>query len=106
MSAIEIMRQALKDGVVIASDGAEGVKVTGDQSMVTKWLPAIRDNKPAILAALSPRQTAPAICHGCTRLEVIEILGGMVAGCLYLAPGQYFDGWRRLPADLSECLFN
>lgn len=50
--------------------------------------------------------STPVPCQGCTRLKAVEILGSVVNGCLYIAPGQYFDGWRRLPADLTKCLFH
>lgn len=105
MSTTEMIQQALEDGVIIATDGTGNIKLIGDQTTVDRWLPTIRENKPAILAALTPRQT-PTPCKGCTRLEAVEILGEFINGCLYVAPGLYPDGWRRLPADLTKCLFH
>ena len=48
----------------------------------------------------------PAPCCSCNRLELVEILGRMVAGCHYRAQEPYPDGWRRLPADLNACFWN
>lgn len=47
---------------------------------------------------------AAEICRGCSRLEVVEIFGKPVAGCLYVASGHYDDGWKRLSSDLQKCL--
>lgn len=108
MSAAEIIQKALKAGVIIAPDGAENIKVIGEQDVVERWLSTVRENKPAILAALIPGKDtadAPAVCRGCTRFEVVDILGKQIPGCLYIAPGQYFDGWRRLPVNLRKCLY-
>lgn len=55
MNVSEIMHHALADGVSVSLNGAGQVKITGDENMVNKWLPAIRDNKADILAAISPR---------------------------------------------------
>jgi TubC N-terminal docking domain len=46
----------------------------------------------------------PDLCKDCPRLEIVNIMGTDVPGCLYLAPGEYTDGWRRLPQGIEECL--
>ena len=48
----------------------------------------------------------PSICANCERLELVEIMGSPVPGCLYTAPGEYADGWKRLPVTLRKCLWN
>jgi hypothetical protein len=109
MNPPEIIQQALIDGVSISTDGAGKIELTGDQTMVDKWIPAIRENKVALLAALAPRKDSagsPPPCQGCTRLDIVDIMGMAVPGCLYLATGEFFDGWRRLPMDLTKCRFN
>jgi len=110
MTSTEIIQRALADGVFIAVDGTESLKLIGDQAMVSKWLPEIRKNKDALLAVLSSRQdkieSAPAVCRNCPRLEAVEIQGERVLGCLYQATGEFSEGWRRLPADLRKCIFH
>jgi len=76
--------------------------------MVSKWLPEIRKNKNALLAALSPRQDkteiTPPPCRDCRRLDIIEIMGEHVPGCLYrITEGEWEEGWKRLPEDLEIC---
>ncbi len=46
-----------------------------------------------------------AVCQGCPQLEIMEIMGKPVSGCLYTAPGEYPDGWRRLPDSLKKCMW-
>lgn len=104
MTSTEIIQRAFADGVFIAVDGTESIKLTGDQHAVNKWLPALRENKAFILAVLSPRPPAP--CQRCKRLEVIQIMGAAVSGCLYHAAGPYPDGWQRLPADMKKCMWD
>ena len=49
----------------------------------------------------------PAICRECIRLGLVEILGRMVAGCLYTIPdAEYPNGWRRIPAGAEKCIWN
>ena len=105
MTATEIIQQALNDGVAIHPDGAGSIRLVGDESMVQKWSPMIRENKPALLAAMSPLQT-PAPCEGCSRFKAVSIIGKLVSGCLYLAPGEFFDGWRRIPGNLDACIWH
>ena len=54
MNVSEIIHHAIADGVSVSLNGAGQVKITGDESAVQKWLPAISDNKAGIIAALSP----------------------------------------------------
>lgn len=107
MIQTEIIQQALADGVLISVDGLENLELTGDEAAIDKWLPVIRENKVALLKELSPvKDASPSVCQNCPRLESVEIMGRMVAGCLYQAPEPYTDGWRRLPADMTKCLWN
>jgi hypothetical protein len=46
----------------------------------------------------------PHLCTDCPRLEIVNIIDVDVPGCLYAAPGEYSDGWRRLPKGIEECL--
>jgi len=52
MSAVEIIEQATLEGVILALSPTGTITATGDQSVVDKWLPTIRANKPSILCEL------------------------------------------------------
>ena len=58
MSASTIIKQASDDGVTITASSTGHLKLVGDQTAVTRWVPTIREHKPDILAAL---QTDPAV---------------------------------------------
>lgn len=109
MTSTEIIEQALFDGVIVSKNGEGQLKLEGDQAMVSKWIPAIRKNKNALLAALSVRQNKteiiPPPCRGCGRLEIVEIMGTAVSGCLYqVADSEFAAGWKRLPVDIEKCI--
>ena len=52
MTPAAIIRQASADGVNLALSPAGTIKATGDGAAVNRWLPAIREHKPGIVAAL------------------------------------------------------
>lgn len=52
MTYIEIIQGARADGVLISTDGAGNLKLTGAQGAVDRWITAIRENKVFILAQL------------------------------------------------------
>ena len=52
MTPVALIKQAAADGVRIALTDTDTVKVSGDQVAVNRWLPAIREHKPGIVAAL------------------------------------------------------
>src|SRR4051812_10573983 len=54
MSPTEVITRAAQDGVLIALSLSGGISATGGQSAVDRWLPAIRQNKAAILGLLQP----------------------------------------------------
>jgi hypothetical protein len=60
MSARDLIHQALADGVRLSLSDAGKLRYTGPEDAVVRWLPAIRDSKPAIIAALSPTPDTPA----------------------------------------------
>jgi hypothetical protein len=53
MTTAAIIREAAADGVSLALSSAGTIKATGDQVAVNRWLPVLREHKPAILAALA-----------------------------------------------------
>jgi hypothetical protein len=63
------------------------------------------DTIPENAAVIAGPPNTPAICTNCERLEIVEIMGKPVPGCLYTAPGEYPDGWRRLPDSLKKCMW-
>lgn len=52
MTPSAIIARATADGVSIALAASGNIKASGARAAVDKWLPAIRANKPAIIAAL------------------------------------------------------
>ena len=60
MSARDLIHQAFADGVRLSLSDAGRLRYTGPEDAVERWLPAIRDSKPAIIAALSPTPDTPA----------------------------------------------
>lgn len=57
MNPTTIIEKSMADGVLLKlSNGS--LKATGDPSQVDKWLPAIREHKPGIIAALSSSMSA------------------------------------------------
>lgn len=109
MTVIEIIKSALSDGIILSINEAGKLKIEGDKQPIERWLPIIRENKTAILAALSPRpgrtENTPPPCQNCKRLEIIKIMGEHVPGCLYpIKTGEWREGWKRLPKDLEMCI--
>lgn len=60
---------------------------------------------PENAAVIGVQPNTPAICMNCERLEIVAIMGKHVPGCLYTTPGEYPDGWRRLPGSLKKCMW-
>ena len=52
MTPTTIIKAALTDGVSLALSPRGTIKVSGDEVVVTRWLPIIREHKPAIVTAL------------------------------------------------------
>lgn len=55
MNAIELINNCRADGVTLTVTEAGGIKATGLQSVVNKWLAVIRENKPEILQVLQDK---------------------------------------------------
>ncbi len=52
----------------------------------------------------TPPAPGPAVCRGCRRLELIDMDGECIAGCVrQLESGPWREEWHRLPADLKYC---
>ena len=52
MTPAAIINEAMADGVSLTISPAGTIKATGDGAAVNRWLPAIRENKAEIVAAL------------------------------------------------------
>lgn len=52
MTPAEILKEAMADGVSLAISPTGTIKATGDGAAVNRWLPAIREHKAGIVAAL------------------------------------------------------
>jgi hypothetical protein len=54
MTPAAIIHNAAAEGVTLALSPAGTIKAAGNTEAVSRWLPAIRENKPGILAELRP----------------------------------------------------
>jgi hypothetical protein len=111
MTAAMILKRLLVDGVELSNAGAGRINLVGERGAVEKWLPVVQANKPALLELLAQVRpendgSRPAPCRDCARLSALEMKGKSVYGCLYFATGDYPDGWKLLPEDLSRCLWH
>lgn len=61
MTPAAIIKKATADGVTLALTPAGAIKATGNGMAVNRWLPVIREHKPAILAALQEAANAPEV---------------------------------------------
>jgi hypothetical protein len=52
MNPATLIKYAEMDGVALALSATGTIKATGDQAAVNRWLPMIREHKPAIIEAL------------------------------------------------------
>ena len=52
MTTVDILEHANAEGVVLTLSSAGAIKVAGDQPVVDKWLPIIRDHKPELVQVL------------------------------------------------------
>jgi len=65
MTPAAIIKKAAAEGVRLAVTPAGTIKAIGERAAVTRWLPLIREQKPAIVATLAKQR------HQCpTDLEV------------------------------------
>jgi hypothetical protein len=53
MNPAMILNQSAADGVILSLSASGTLKANGDKKQVDKWLPVIRDHKPALVALLS-----------------------------------------------------
>jgi hypothetical protein len=54
MSPTEVIERAAEGGVLIALSPSGRISAKGVQSAIDRWLPAIRQNKAAIIGLLRP----------------------------------------------------
>ncbi|MEO7861380.1 MAG: hypothetical protein ABIU05_13240 [Nitrospirales bacterium] len=73
MTAQAIIEQVTADGVQLALSVRGGIKASGDQEAVNRWIPIIRENKADIMAALAPDDWLAAW------REVAELTSGLTA---------------------------
>jgi hypothetical protein len=73
MTPAFIIEQITADGVRLALSASGGIKASGDQGAVNRWLPIIRENKADIVAALVQGDWLTAW------REVAELTSGLTA---------------------------
>lgn len=86
-------------------------KIRGHKDELIKLLSVPTDRQPGKIipenaAELTGSPNTPALCANCEWMEMVVIMGRPVSGCLYTAPGEYPDGWKRLSVNLMKCLWN
>ncbi len=94
MTPAAIIEKAAREGVILALSPAGAIKATGERAAVSRWLPLIRDQKPAIVAALgSDRddlETAIRHMAGYWEYSPAELAWALA----YAAEDP--EGWRKL----------
>lgn len=76
-----IIQRAADDGIVMTLTISGQIELTGDQTTIERWLPAIREHKPEIVEALQTDPAVTAIRHwldyiGETHVPtIVEVLG-------------------------------
>lgn len=73
MTPALIIEQITADGVRLALSASGGIKASGDQGVVKRWIPIIRENKADIVAALVQGDWLAAW------REVAELTSGLTA---------------------------
>jgi hypothetical protein len=99
MTPAGIIRQAATEGVRLMLSPTGAIKATGNAETVKRWLPAIRENKPGILAELARNPElfdfAPPADPESDR-EAIEERAGIIAEGCGMEPAQALQEalWR------------
>ena len=77
MTPATIIKQAQADGVKLALSPSGSIKAVGNEQAVARWLPAIREHKPAIVTAL---RHSPEELEVLAWLETIDEFDPVVIG--------------------------
>jgi hypothetical protein len=103
MSPSVLIREAAADGVNLALSSAGAIKAVGDQAAVNRWLPILREHKPALLAALAHPNLSGVSPEFAVRLSN-EDLEDIAAGDIPLGAVQAFEqtAIAREAEDLAE----
>jgi len=111
MTPAAIIKEAMADGVSLALSTTGTIKAGGKQDAVNRWLPVIRENKPAILAVLASqaeaedlRPSLPGVSTEFAARLSAEDLGDIATGDIPLATVQAFEqaAIARETEDLRE----
>ncbi|MCK9296119.1 MAG: hypothetical protein M0P70_13655 [Desulfobulbaceae bacterium] len=110
MTPAEIIQAALGDGVKVTLSSTGTIKATGEQPGVNRWCPFLRENKGELIRYLASgvnHQTlaVPKPCQNCLSLELQDIAGVTVPGCVMALPGSspWREEWRMIPSGLMTC---
>ena len=93
-----------------AHEGANSgdIEDIGDRVFPQKIKNDGESNSPIQKTETAKKHGSPAIpypCQKCSRVETIDIQGQAVHGCLYVAEGDYSDGWRRISDRIRNCIW-
>jgi len=108
MFAAEILDHIKRAGLTITVIDDDRLLVEPKSLITDPIREQIRQHKADLIKLLSgehgTEESTPAPCRDCSRVEVLTIMGKAVAGCLYLADGEFSEGWRRIPAGTERCI--
>lgn len=107
MNQAEILKKGAADGIIFSLNDQGDLKIAGGSAAIERWTDVIRENKTIIIESLRTMTMGrvAGCCVGCERLEVVEIMGELIPGCLYQAQGNFPEGWRRIPAGTARCIW-
>jgi hypothetical protein len=93
-------RRAAADGVMLAVSPSGTIKATGNELAVTRWLPILRENKPALVevftqASNEPR-SAPSVAPVVQLRLILQQDDGTRAEAILAIPKARDDGMRVL----------
>ena len=110
MTPAEIIQAAMGDGVKVTLSSRGTIKATGEQPEVNRWCPFLRENKAELIRHLTsgadhPTPAVPSACPNCLSLELQDIAGVKVPGCVMALPGSspWREEWRMIPCGLMTC---
>lgn len=96
MTPTAIIQKALADGVTLSRSPTGSIKATGNSAAVNRWLPAIREHKAELIAAL--RLVVPG--------EIERLIGQVMRlrDCPDADREAFAADWRQDPEGIEQAL--
>lgn len=104
MPAASLITQARRDGVQLVLSATGVLKAVGSEEAVRRWLPAIRNNKAAIIQALATAgHTEEALVREFMEVDGLSREEAQAMAAISIAPKPK-DVWLRLIAELDHLI--